>query len=65
MDSHRDGLPANHGTRTETGLGSSTYHAGGEGPRAHPADAPVVPKRRRPPRSCSGGPGGPTTEELT
>ena len=29
------------------------------GPLDHVARAPVVPKRRRPPRPCGGGPGGP------
>ena len=34
------------------------------GPLAHAVVATVVPKRRRPPRSCGGGLGGPKVEEA-
>ena len=34
------------------------------GPRAHAVGALVVPKRRRPPRPCGGGLGGPKMKEA-
>ena len=34
------------------------------GPLAHAAGASVVPKRRRPPRPCGGGLGGPKAKEA-
>ena len=37
---------------------------GGRGPLAHEAGASVVPKRRRPPRPCGGGLGGPKPKEA-